>query len=95
VREHGKIPNTPAALKALTVKLAPARKELRFCYEAGPCGYGIQRQLTEAGHECAVVAPSLIPRKPGELASTDVVEIRSDARCGVVVWAGVAIGPVG
>jgi transposase len=54
VRDHGKIPNTPAALKALTVKLAPARRELRFCYEAGPCGYGIQRQLTGAGHECAV-----------------------------------------
>src|SRR5450631_303004 len=71
VREHGKIPNTPAALKALTVKLAPARRELRFCYEAGPCGYGIQRQLTEAGHECAVVAPSLIPRKPGERIKTD------------------------
>src|SRR6201995_1896307 len=71
VREHGKIPNKPAALKALTVKLAPARKELRFCYEAGPCGYGIQRQLTEAGHECAVVAPSLIPRKPGERIKTD------------------------
>ena len=51
VREHGKIPNTLAALKALTVKLAPARRELRFCYEAGPCGYGIQRQLTEAGHD--------------------------------------------
>src|SRR5271166_797527 len=51
VREHGKIPNTPAALKALTVKLPPASRELRFCYEAGPCGYGIQRQLTEAGHE--------------------------------------------
>ena len=34
VREHGKIPNTPAALKALTVKLATARRELRFCYEA-------------------------------------------------------------
>ena len=71
VREHGKIPNTPAALKALTVKLAPAGRELRFCYEAGPCGYGIQRQLTEAGHECAVVAPSLIPRKPGERIKTD------------------------
>jgi hypothetical protein len=65
VREHGKIPNTPTALKALTMKLASARRELRFCYEAGPCCYGIQRQLTEAGHECAVVAPSLIPRKPG------------------------------
>ena len=64
VREHGKIPNTPTALKALTVKLAPAGRELRFCYEAGPSGYGIQRQLTGMGHECAVVAPSLIPRKP-------------------------------
>ena len=36
VREHGKIPNTPAALKALTVELATARRELRFCYEARP-----------------------------------------------------------
>ena len=71
VREHGKIPNTPAALKALAVKLAPAGRDLRFCYEAGPCGYGIQRQLTGAGHECAVVAPSLIPRKPGERIKTD------------------------
>ena len=71
VREHGKIPNTPAALKALTVKLAAAGRELRFCYEAGPCGYGIVRQLTGAGHECAVVAPSLIPRKPGERIKTD------------------------
>src|SRR3954463_3708506 len=44
---------------------------LRFCYEAGPCGYGIQRQLTTAGHECIVVAPSLIPRKPGERIKTD------------------------
>jgi transposase len=71
VREHGKIPNTPTALKALTVKLAPAGRELRFCYEAGPCGYGIQRQLTGMGHECAVVAPSLIPRKPGARIKTD------------------------
>src|SRR6478672_5664711 len=71
VREHGKIPNTPTAFKALTVKLAPAGRELRFCYEAGPCGYGIQRQLTGMGHECAVVAPSLIPRKPGARIKTD------------------------
>ena len=71
VREYGKIPNTPAALKALAVKLAPAGRDLRFCYESGPCGYGIQRQLSGAGHECAVVAPSLIPRKPGERIKTD------------------------
>ena len=49
VREHGKIANTPAALKALAVKLAPGGRDLRFCYEAGPCGYGIQRQLPERG----------------------------------------------
>ncbi len=40
--------------------------ELRFCYEAGPCGYGIQRQLTAVRHGSSVVAPSLIPRKPGD-----------------------------
>ena len=71
VREHGKIPNTPAAIKALTEKVAGRGRELRFCYEAGPCGYGIQRQLSASGHECAVVAPSLIPRKPGERIKTD------------------------
>jgi transposase len=71
VREHGKIPNTPAALKALMTKLAAGKNGLRFCYEAGPCGYGIQRQLTSAGQQCAVVAPSLIPRKPGERIKTD------------------------
>jgi transposase len=71
VRQHGKILNTPAALKALTVKLTGTGRDLRFCYEAEPCGYGIQRQLTGMGHDCAVVAPSLIPWKPGERIKTD------------------------
>src|SRR5215469_1363809 len=71
VREHGKIPNAAAALKALAMKLASAGRELRFCYEAGPCGYGIQRQLAGMRHDCTVVAPSLIPRKPGERIKTD------------------------
>jgi len=44
---------------------------LEFCYEAGGCGYGIYRQLTKLGHACAVVATSLIPRKPGERIKTD------------------------
>src|ERR1700744_1594576 len=52
-------------------RLSRRGRALRFCYEAGPCGYGIQRQLTAAGHECVVVAPSLIPRKPGERIKTD------------------------
>src|SRR5271155_4166617 len=38
VREHGKIANTPAALTTLAGKLARTGAELRFCYEAGPCG---------------------------------------------------------
>jgi transposase len=71
VREHGKIPNAPATLKTLTAKIAATGRELRFCHEAGPCGYGMPRQLTGAGHQCAVVAPSLIPRKPGERIKTD------------------------
>jgi transposase len=71
VRKHGTIANTPAALKALASKLAKSGSALRFCYEAGPCGYGIQRQLSVARHECVVVAPSLIPRKPGDRIKTD------------------------
>ena len=71
VREYGKIANTPAAVQALVAKLARNGHELRFCYEAGPCGYAIQRQLTGSQHDCIVVAPSLIPRRPGERIKTD------------------------
>ena len=42
-----------------------------MCYEAGPCGYGVHRQLTSLGHRCDVVAPSLIPHKPGDRVKTD------------------------
>jgi len=71
VREHGKIANSPAALTKLMNKLSQDGCELRCCYEAGPCGYGIQRQLSAAGHECVVVAPSLIPIKAGDRIKTD------------------------
>lgn len=46
------------------------------CYEAGPCGYGLQRQLLKHEIECSVVAPSLVPIKPGDHIKTD----RRDAR---------------
>ena len=46
------------------------------CYEAGPCGYALQRWIEAAGMRCIVVAPSLIPVKPGERVKTD----RRDAR---------------
>lgn len=61
VREHGQISNTSPALARLSSKLSRPGAVLRFCYEAGPCGYGIQRELSAAGHECVVVAPSLVP----------------------------------
>lgn len=45
--------------------------EVRFCYEAGPCGFALQRWIREEGGSCIVVAPSLIPRKPGDRVKTD------------------------
>jgi transposase len=71
VRQYGRIANTPAALQRLAGKLGREGAELRFCYEAGPCGYGIQRQLSASGRQCIVVAPSLIPKRPGERVKTD------------------------
>ena len=56
VREYGRIANTSAAPDRLLRKLGGAGVTLRFCYEAGPCGYGIQRRLSGRGHECVVVA---------------------------------------
>src|SRR6266436_2773511 len=63
VREYGRIANTAGALDRLMRKLGGAGVGLRFCDEAGPCGYGIQRHLSAHGHECVVVAPSLIPKR--------------------------------
>jgi transposase len=71
VREYGRIANTPAALRRLAGKLSQEGVELQFCYEAGPCGYGIQRQLSVLGHHCIVVAPSLIPKRAGDRVKTD------------------------
>lgn len=64
---------------------APAVTQARpihFWYEAGPCGYGLWRQLTAMGHACSVVAPSLIPRKAGDRVKTDRRDAMSLARLG-------------
>jgi transposase len=70
VRALGTIPNTSDAVEKLVRRLGPA-SHLSFCYEAGPCGYGLHRHLTRVGATCIVAAPSLIPRKPGERIKTD------------------------
>src|ERR1700730_7041683 len=71
VRADGRFANTPAALQRLSRKLGHEGVALRFCYEAGRCGYGIQRHLSTRGHECVVVAPSLIPKRAGDRVKTD------------------------
>jgi transposase len=70
VRSYGTIKNTPEAVAKLIKKLGPAER-LACCYEAGPCGYGLQRQLVGLGASCIVVAPSLIPTRPGDRVKTD------------------------
>jgi transposase len=80
VREYGRIANTPAALDRLARKLGQEGVKLRFCYEAGPCGYGIQRHLSARGHDCVVVAPSLIPKRAGDRVKTDRRDAASLAR---------------
>ena len=60
MREYGRIANTPAGLRRLARKLGREGVRLRFCYEAGPCGYGIQRQLSAAGDGCVVVADNIV-----------------------------------
>ncbi|MBQ34876.1 MAG: IS110 family transposase [Candidatus Latescibacteria bacterium] len=77
---YGNIANTPAAVAKLARGLDDGKTRLRFCYEAGPCGYGVFRQLTQMGHECTVVAPSMIPRRPGERIKTDRRDAASLAR---------------
>jgi transposase len=52
-------------------KMQSKAKYLVFVYEAGPCGYWLYRYLTKKGHDCWVVAPSLIPKKAGDRIKTD------------------------
>jgi transposase len=71
------VPNEPQAIRRLMRKLErQAPGPVRVFYEAGPCGYALQRQLTTARVSCDVVAPALIPRKPGDRVKTN----RRDAR---------------
>lgn len=65
VRFYGDIASDPNSVTNIVEKLAKRGAVLHFCYEAGPTGYELYRQLTGMGHDCVVVAPSLIPKRPG------------------------------
>jgi transposase len=71
VRFLGDISSSPAAVERLIRKLAGRYGKLHFCYEAGPTGYGLYRQIQALGHACLVIAPALIPKRPGERVKTN------------------------
>jgi transposase len=68
---YGTIANDPSAIRKLMARLGSPDIRLRVAYEAGPTGYALHRQLTTLGVECMVVAPSLIPVRPGDKVKTD------------------------
>jgi len=70
IRSLGKFPNRPEAVRKFIEKLGGG-KNLKVCYEAGPTGYALYWQLTKLDIDCEVIAPSLIPRKPGDRVKTD------------------------
>jgi len=71
------VANEPQAVRRLVRKLErEAPGPVRVCYEAGPCGYALQRQMTTPRVACQVIAPALIPRKPGERIKTNQRDAR-------------------
>jgi transposase len=65
------IPNDPKLVRRTFQRLKKESPGLRCCYEAGPCGFELERLLGQMGIACEVIAPALIPRKPGERIKTD------------------------
>jgi transposase len=91
VRYFGEVNAAAALVRKLVGRLEKRHGRLHFCYEAGPTGYGLYRQIVALGHECSVVAPSLIPRKPGDRIKTnrrDALQLARLLRAGelTAVW---------
>jgi transposase len=70
-RIYGSIANQAEALDKFCRKMVSTAARLYFVYEAGPCGYGIYRHLTQKGFDCMVAAPSMIPKKSGNRIKND------------------------
>ena len=79
-RFWGTIHHEAEAVRRLVQRLSRGDRRLKFCYEAGPCGYGLYRLLLKLGQAVTVVAPSLIPRSAGERVKTDRRDAVSLAR---------------
>lgn len=84
VRSWGRVPNTMESVRKLVNKLCGQGRQpeqIEACYEAGPCGYVLYWQLVGLGINCTVIAPSLIPSKPGDRVKTDRRDAEKLARC--------------
>ncbi|XRZ45475.1 IS110 family transposase [Bradyrhizobium ganzhouense] len=91
VRFFGEVDASPTNMRRVIGRIANRFDRVHFCYEAGPTGYGLYRLIRSLGHECTVVAPSLIPRKPGDRVKTnrrDAVSLARLLRAGelTAVW---------
>jgi transposase len=105
VRYLGEIDTTEAAMRKLVAKLAAKYRQLTFCYEAGPTGYGLFRLIKSLGYDCIVVAPSLIRNKIGtwssrahgaacpQLAKADVPAFGRHSGFDPTVWSDRAVQP--
>lgn len=80
VRFFGEVDASHASMRRLIQRIAAKVDRTHFCYEAGPTGYGLYRLIRSLGHECIVVAPSLIPRRPGDRVKTNRRDAPSLAR---------------
>lgn len=92
IRYLGEVDASPESMRRIVMKLASKYDRLHVCYEAGPTGYGLYRQITALGHDCIVVAPSLIPKKAGDRVKTnrrDALALARLLRAGelTAVWA--------
>ena len=71
VRFLGEVDASDTSMRRVIQRIAAKFDRVHFCYEAGPTGYSLYRLIRSLGHECLVVAPSLIPRKPGDRVKTN------------------------
>ncbi len=71
VRFFGEVDASATSMRRVIERIASRFKRVHFCYEAGPTGYGLYRLIRSLGHECTVIAPSLIPKKPGDRVKTN------------------------
>ena len=91
VRYLGEVETSAESMRRLEKRIVTKHGRAHFCYEAAPTGYSLYRLITSLGQSCAVVAPSLIPRKPSERVKTnrrDAVALAKLLRAGELtpVW---------